>query len=117
MISNLLTQEVTIVRRSPSGQRDAYGNESQTETETVVRGELQQQARRADAEPEDQGEFSDTTWKLFLPAGTEIDTGDLVVVDGRRFEMFGAPWSVHNPRTRSVSHVEANVRATAGAED
>ena len=83
----------------------------ETLVETV--GELQQTQR---TEPGDAGETSDTRWLLVLPAGTVVNTGDAVIVDGEVYEVVGAPWPARNPRLGVASHIEASVRRTAGDE-
>lgn len=105
----LLSRPLTIVQRSDDGDTDDYGNPVAVETLVEVVGELQQQRR---TEPGDQGELSDTTWLLILPAGTSIDTGDAVICDGEIFEVIGDAWSARNPRTGVVSHLECTLRRT-----
>lgn len=112
-LSQLLNTPVMIISRSPSGDKDEYGNETDAETTIATVGELQQRRRN---EPAAEGEVSDAQWDLFLPAGTQIDTGDAVQVDGIEYELVGAPWEARNPRTQTVSHIEATVRRTAGAD-
>lgn len=114
MLSQLINTPCTILSRTDGGGQDDYGNETDTTTEVETVCELQQTRRD---EPDAQGELSDTTWQLFLPASTEISTGDSVMVDGVVYELVGAPWPARNPRTRTVSHVEATVRRTAGSRD
>lgn len=115
MLSTLLNRPCTIIRRSASGSTDdGYGNRTPAETLVEAVCELQQRQR---SEPGDQGEFSDTAWLIVFPAGTVIDTGDGVIVDGHIFEMVGDPWEVRNPRTQVASHVEATVRRTGAEED
>lgn len=113
-LSQLLNTPVTIISRSTSGEIDDYGNEVSAEAEAETVGELQQTRRD---EQDDQGELSDTSWLLILPAGTSIDTGDVVEVNGDRYELVGAPWPARNPRTRLETHIEATLRRTAGSED
>lgn len=115
MISDLITRPCTLRLRSESGTEDDYGNDIPTETEVDTVCELQKEIRRSSEEPGGQGELSDTLWSLFLPAGTQIDTGDAVEVDGALYEMVGSPWPVRHPLTGVESHVEASVRRTAGA--
>lgn len=114
-ISTLVNRTCTITRRSPSAAKDTYGNAIPgTSTVTTV-CEIQQQPRRADAETTD--DLSDTLWLgIFLP-GTAIDASDAVTVDGLKYEVSGAPWPARNPRTRAVSHIEANLRRVAAATD
>lgn len=109
-LAALLNRPVTIVQRSSSGTVDEFGGETATETLVETVGELQQQRRDEQA---DAGELSDTRWLLVLPAGTEIDTGDGVLIDGEVFEVIGAPWEARNPRTMLVSHIEATLRRVA----
>lgn len=109
-IAHLLTRACTVTNRTDSGAVDDYGNPVPAETEVDTTCELQQQRR---SEPVGEGELSDTLWLLVLPAGTTIDTGDKVTVDGQEFEMVGDPWPVREPRTGQESHLEASVRRVA----
>lgn len=116
-LSQLLNRPITITRRSPSGEKDEYGNDVPDETLVETVGELQQRQTQGNDEPAGQGELSDTQWLLILPAGTAIRTGDSVTVDGEVYELVGDPWHVRNPRTRTESHVECAVRRTASTDD
>jgi hypothetical protein len=113
LIGRLLTRPCVITSRTDSGEVNDYGDPVPTDAEVNTTCELQKQLRRASEEPAGHGEFSDTLWELFLPAGTEIGTGDVVTVDGLAYEMVGAPWPVRHPRTGQETHVEATVRRTA----
>lgn len=113
-LTALLNRPLTLIRRSDEGAVDVYGNPEPTETLVPVVGELQQVRRD---EPGDAGESSDTKWMLFLPAGTDVTTGDAVVCDGAVYEVVGDPWEARNPRTGVASHIEASVRRTASASD
>lgn len=114
MLSHLLTRECTIVRRTPSGDTDDYGNDIPAETTTVTVCELQQTQRTEGA---DAGETSATTWLLILPANTLLDTSDSVSVSGHEYELVGDPWTARNPETGVDHHLEATVQRVAGAED
>lgn len=114
MINQLMNTPTTILRRSASGE-DAYGNETETVEEIETVSEVQKQ-QRADEEPGDEGEMSDTKWVGFFPAGTELQTADAVRVEGIGvLELVGDPWAVRNPRTQTISHLEVPLRRTAGA--
>ena len=113
-LSQLLNRDVVIVQRSSSGATDELGDPIAGETLVETVGELQQQQR---SEGDDEGERSDTRWLLILPAGTDIDTGDKVLVDDQRYEVVGAPWEARNPRTRAESHIEATLQRVAGSEN
>src|SRR5688572_27552760 len=114
MLETLINRPCQILKRLESTTEDRYGNGIPDEAVIDTVCELQQ--RRRD-EPDDQGELSDTYWDLFLPAGTDVNTGDVLIVDGDRYELFGDPWQARNPRTRVESHIEATVRRTASAGD
>lgn len=111
-ISDFLTQTCLLLRRDPAGSQDVYGNELEGEATATGDCSLQQQQRAEGGDG-----LSDTRWLLVLPAGTVIDTGDAVKVDGRRYELVGEPWPVTDPRTQTVSHVECTVRRAAGSGD
>lgn len=113
-LSTLLNRPCTIVQRSDSGNIDDYGDPVQTEVLVETTGELQQFERQ---EPIGQGEFSVAHWTLFLPAGTQIDTSDAVIVGGEEYGVEGEPWLVRNPRTGSDSHLEVTLVRAAGAGD
>jgi hypothetical protein len=108
-LATLLNRPVRIVRRSAGGE-DEYGDDTYVETIVETVGELQQRQR---TEPLAEGELSSTEWLLVLPAGTDIDTSDRVLVDNQFFEVVGEPWPARNPRTQTESHVEATVKRTA----
>jgi hypothetical protein len=111
-LAALLNRPCTIIRRVFEGDLDDYGNEIPTEITVAAVCELQQRQRSEDT---DRGEVSATSWLLVLPAGTEIGSGDSIVIDGEVYELDGDPWEARNPRTRQPSHIEATVVRTAGA--
>jgi hypothetical protein len=114
-VSRLMNRPVTIIRRSGAGVEDAYGNETVSVEEIETVAEVQKQ-QRADEEPGDAGEVSDTKWIGFFPPDTELRTDDAVRVDGiGTLELTGDPWQVRNPRTRAFSHLEVPMRITKGA--
>ncbi len=114
-IAQLMNTPTTILRRSASGETDPYGNEVETVEEIETVSEIQKQ-QRADEEPGDAGEVSDTKWIGFFPPDTELRTDDAVKVDGiGTLELTGDPWEVRNPRTQVFSHLEVPMRITKGA--
>lgn len=113
MLANLFTDDVLILRQSQAVEEDDFATPDTTpdeEVETV--GALQQEQR---GEAEGQGEFSETRWVLFLPATTEIDTTDRVVVDGRVYEVTGDPWPVKDHPRGTTSHLEVTLERTGDA--
>lgn len=107
-LSTLLNTPITIIQRG-NADEDTFGRRNSNETPVETVGELQQTQR---SEPNTEGEFSDTSWLLILPADTSIDTGDAVEADGQTFEVVGAPWEARNPRTQAPSHIEVTLRRT-----
>ena len=106
---SLIATPCSIVRRTNSDDIDELGNAVNTETETETVCDLQQRQRD---EPETAGEFGISVWDIFFPAGTEIDTGDAVIVGSYVYELLGDPWDA-NQGSAAVNHVAATVRRTA----
>lgn len=108
-LAGLLGDTCVITRRTAGTALDADGNQISTTVAGTTTCSLQQTQR---TEPDDQGEFSLTTWDLFLPTGTGIDTGDYVTVGGTNYEVVGQPWDATEGST-AVHHVEATVKRSA----
>lgn len=114
-VNKLLNRPATIIRRTDGEATDEYGNPLPGSEGVATVCEVQKQ-QRANEEPGDSGEVSDTRWVGFFPVGTELRTGDAVVVEGiGTLELVGDPWQVRNPRTQSFSHLEVPLRITKGA--
>jgi hypothetical protein len=116
MISRLINRPCQLVRLGPSGTEDDSGNEIDGETVVTTVCEIQMFTGQA-TEPSGHNEMSRTKWSLFLPVGTDIDSGDSVIVDGKKYELDGDAWAVRDPLTGRMSHVEASLILTAGAYD
>lgn len=112
MLNQLLNRPCVIEVRGPGG-RDEYNNETEVVVDVTTVCELQQRQR---TENGDRGEVSVTEWLLVVPAGTNISTGDSVRVDGDGYEVIGEPWQARNPRTQTVSHVEATLKRSSGVD-
>lgn len=113
-LTRLINRPCTLLLRDNSDDVDDFSEEEAEPTEVETVCEIQQRNRQ---ERGDQAELSDTTWNVFLPLGTEIDSGDAIRVDDLgEFELIGAPESKRNPLTQLESHVEATARRTAGPE-
>lgn len=56
---------------------------------------------------------TDETMRLFLPPATVIDADDRVTVEGLTYELTGPPWLAFNPRSRTHTHLEAQIRRVA----
>lgn len=111
-VEALMNKPCTIIRRETSADRDEYGDEIREETTESTSCEIQQLGSN---EPGD--EAASTTYTLFLPADTQIDQDDGVVIDGHLYELTGVPDLVRNPRTQQDSHLEVILRRAAGADD
>ena len=89
----LMSRMGTLVSVADSADSDVYGNVTETETETSVRYELQQQARD---EVPDPGAWQVGAYRLFLPAATSVagvdrfiafELGDMFVPYGRIYSL------------------------------
>lgn len=109
-IGRMMETSCIILRRS-GAEEEEFGKPDSEVEEVEANCALQQRQRE---EHEEHGEISDSLWDLFLPHGTEIDTGDAVRVRGREYELVGEPWSAEEG-SRSMWHVEATVRRVEGS--
>jgi N-methylhydantoinase B/oxoprolinase/acetone carboxylase alpha subunit len=110
---SLISTPCTILRRSAGAEVDDYGDPIVTETEFETVCEIQQLSRD---EPAAEGELGVSTWVVFFPVDTEVDTSDAVIVDGQgTFELVGDPWNA-TQGSASVNHVAATARKTEDAE-
>lgn len=107
-------RDCTIIRRTAGTVLDDYGNAVAGTVHVEAKCELQQIRRD---EPERAGETSVATWDLFLPmrmtgggppVDIELDTSDVVVIDGDTYELTGAPWFADTGST-AVHHIECTV--------
>ncbi len=106
----LMTRVVTIQRRD-GGAKDKYGNEIPYTSSTVtVQGHIEQTSEQ---EITLDRETYISEWRIFLPAGTEIDGKDRVIVDGQTFEIIGPPAHPWRPGT-GEHHVLCQARAITG---
>jgi len=103
----------TILQRVPTGEKDRHGDVITKLVEVETYCSLQ---KVRGAEHEDGGEVPDTSWLLWLPWGTAIDSGAAVRAKGRQYEVVGDPWDV-DEGSRSLWHVEAAVRRTGRAAE
>lgn len=55
------------------------------------------------------------TWRIVLPAGTEVDGHATIEIPGRglTLDVQGPPHEVRNPRTRVAHHIELTAARTA----
>lgn len=111
-IASLINRPCRLTRSTGRTVVDDFGNRvPETETvDTVV--ELQQQRRS-----ENDDEVSSTAWVAFFLPGEQVGTGDVLVADGLAYQVEGDPWQARNPRTQTMSHIEATVVRVAGADD
>lgn len=112
-IDDLMNRACTIVTRATSGSLDAHGNAILTETTMDTICELQQSAR---SENPTQTVARDQ-WRLFLPAGTDLQAGDQVTVGELVLEVDGEPWPVRDPIGGATHHIEATVVRSHARDD
>lgn len=105
-LTQLINKPCSIISRSPGSTPNEFGWKDRAESVTSTVCEIQQDMADENAGDND---MSKTRWRIFFPVGTEIDADDVVSVDGLEYEVDGEAWAVRNPRTQTMSHVEANV--------
>lgn len=107
MIDRMLRTPCTIRHRGSSGV-DEYGNPTQVESGTTDTVCWLDPARSVEVTNGQQTYIQD--WTLYLPAGTTIDGGDQVEVDGVLYELTGNPRRFTRPTSTVEHHVECDVR-------
>lgn len=108
-LSDLLTRPVQVVSQQSDDAIDEYGNEIPIERIETVQAFVQQQTTG-----EREGYVPTGNYLLVLPAGTEIQADDYVIIDNRRYTVSGDPDHVMNPRTRKEHHIECGLTRMAG---
>jgi hypothetical protein len=83
------------------------GDPSPVETSAFYRCWLWQ-TQRTEATDNEDTQFEQ--WSVAFEPDTEIDGSARFTVDGVTYQLYGPPWTVLNPRTRRVSHLEATAR-------
>lgn len=109
MIEHLLTRSCELVRRAVVDPLDPDAELGDLEPVESTVCELQ---RTVEGEAAG-GRLMVNAWRLFLPADVRLTGWDAIRVDGvdgGLLELDGDAWPVRNPRTKTVSHVEAAVR-------
>lgn len=104
-VESLMTRPAKLVSVTDGGE-DAYGNPTETETETSVLCEMQQVQRSESPNPDS---WQVGTYWLFLSVATDVAGVDRLEMDGDIFDFQGPPSKVWNPRTASFSHWQATV--------
>ena len=98
---------VQIVR---PGAKDRFGDRPAGEAPRQVDGCSVQPG--SSSEQEDQRTTVTTTWRAFLPGGTDLRATDRLIWDGRTFEVVGEPdvWTIDG----EAHHVQASLRLIRG---
>lgn len=111
-VSHLLTQTVTVTRVAQTGPVDKYGNPTAVETSATFRGHLQPLSRLLAGTEVTAGrdtQMSRRVLFLELAASGLVDGTDRVEIDGVTFELDGPPAPWHNPQSRRVEYLEAEL--------
>lgn len=111
--SRLMTMPATITPRIPDGNDETNDEVLIDGTPIVLAGGpgggvwIEQSDRD---ETRDANNVRIEVWRLFAPASVDFNAGAKVDVDGAEYEVDGPPWRATNPRQRTVSHIEVNLR-------
>lgn len=111
MIARLLNQPVTINHRSP-GAANVRGNSTLEVTGTDETVGYVEQTETTEVLVD--RDTVTVTHLLVLGPDETIGPRDQVVVGDVAYEVVGQPSERWNPRVRSVSHIEARLRVSAG---
>lgn len=105
-LAKLLNQQLTLI--STGSTVDEYGDSILTGgTSTSIVGYLEQSM--TDEAQVDRDTITQE-WECYLPADTSVTGYDRIGFNGQTFQIIGAPWSVHNPRTGAVSHIKLKLK-------
>lgn len=104
MITDLMTQSVTLLRPTTTG-RDEIGGVETTDTETVVDAYLE----HLSGDEVDQNTHPRGMWRLYVAAGTDLHASDRVTYGTHTFEVVAPIREKWNPRLAVVSHIEADL--------
>lgn len=106
MIGHLLTQPIQ--HQPTTTEADGYNNVQAVADgpPREIKGYLEWEAT---SEQTINRDTVSTNWKAYLPAGLVLTAYDYLISGGQTFQVVGNPHQVYNPRTRSVSHVEATL--------
>ena len=108
-LTQLINKPCSIISRSPGSTPNEFGWKDRAESVTSTVCYMEQNGQAGANEHPGDNDMSDVRWTVIFPVGTEIDADDVVSVDGLEYEVDGEAWAVRNPRTQTMSHVEANV--------
>jgi hypothetical protein len=94
-----------VIHHTVASSRDEYGNETTTETTSDERCWLAQSTR---SEPGvDNVLLEAERWVIYLPGEVVVDANDRIEIGADVFEVIGPPWTVIEPLTGWVDHIEA----------
>lgn len=102
-LASLLTQTVTIRRRTETGAVDDYNMPTASEAPSSVSAYVEPISAT------EVGPASLATHRAFFAANTQIDATDLVIVDGDAFEVVGIPGKQPNARLGTIDHIEVEL--------
>lgn len=103
-LPTLLSQELQLQRMNVE-TLDPYGNKRLSSAPAViVKGYIEQTSSTENLVNRD---TAVTRWTCYLPAGTPVGYLDRITFQGQTFQVDGEPHQVFNPRTKSVSHIQA----------
>jgi hypothetical protein len=107
---------VTIITRTDTETKDAYGNKLPSEAAVQALAELQP---RSTSEPGDHGDLAESDWiGFFLPADADsLRSSSAIWADGLgQFELVGAPLERRSAFSQTEQYVKVNLKRTAGPE-
>jgi len=104
LITALMNDNVVIVRLS-DGATDEYGRPSRDEAER-----LNSRARIEQRSSQEGEAFTTDVWRIALPANSQIDAGDEIEYQGKRFSVINAPDNLSIQGFPFLDRVETDLR-------
>ena len=106
-VSRLLGLTGTLTTRSGEDHRDEYNDVVPNESTSTVKCWWQQ--TQAVDDTVDTAQATETA-RLFIEAGATVNATSTLAIGDATWEIVGPPWTVTDPRTGVVTHIEANGR-------
>lgn len=114
MILQQLPDEVLIIH--PATALDEYGNSMKVFNEDSnfdsCKGWMQADQGSSKEMSNSERTMNTSTFRIYLPAGTQLSADDQLQIDGQTYTVEGAPTVARG--LRGVSHMKANIKRIEG---
>lgn len=112
--ARLLSQPVTVIAVTQTGDPDEMGDPTEETTSTTyARAGYVWQSSRDDRTANANTQVEEWRGVLHRKLLGLVDGTDRLVVEGYTFELDGPPWPARNPRTGRIEFLEVTLRRTS----